>query len=46
MHEQHHIHKEENQKVEESGEPVVTNLWDDSDSDEITDRNAGKEVAQ
>ena len=36
---QHHIHKEENQKVEESVEPGVPSLWDDSDSDEVTDRN-------
>ena len=46
MNQQHHIHQEENQKVEESGEPVVTNLWDDSDSDEATDRNEVKEIAQ
>ena len=44
MNEQH-IPKEENQKVEDPVEPVVTNLWDDSDSDEMTDRNGAKKMS-
>ena len=34
--------KEENQKEEESSKRVMTNLWEDSDSDEMTDRNQVK----
>ena len=42
---EHQVQKEENQKVEELGEPVVTNLWDDSDSEEMTHRNESKEIS-
>ena len=39
------VHTDEDQRIEESGKPVMTNLWEDSDEDDMTSRNSPEKIS-